>query len=297
MNALVRHPVAVLEGVRGVCLRGLHGGLRYRVVLRQRSVPTWPERLGVSRNLSTSPLVCGDVSRVPGSGASDSWTEAVGTGTPDVVQAVADAAQHGQDLASLGLGAWYTPVGLVQLMMDSLQASTGLPWWGVIGIATVVMRVLLFPLSVKFAANAAKMAKIQPELAEIVKNIQYYAKIGAKEQQEKEQIKMAAVYKNNDCSPFTMMTLPFMQLPVFMSFFIALRKMAVGPLESMKTGGMGWFTDLTVTDPTYALPLIACGIFITNIQVRHTTCSAYVAVLNLCVLVPTSLVGRWARRM
>lgn len=273
MNVLVRQPVAVVEGVRGVCLRGLHGGLRCRIVLRQRSVPTWPGRLAVSRNLSTSPLVCGDISKVPGSGASDSWTEAVSNSTPDVVQAVADAAQHGQDLASLGLGAWYTPVGLVQLMLDSLQASTGLPWWGIIGIATVVMRVMLFPLSVKFAANAAKMAKIQPEVAEIVKNIQYYAKIGAKELQEKEQIKMAAVYQKNDCSPFTMMTLPFMQLPVFMSFFIALRKMALGPLESMKTGGMAWFTDLTVTDPMYALPLIACGIFITNIQVSRMICS------------------------
>ena len=274
MNFLARQPVAVLGSARGAYWWGVHVTIGRGTVPRHRGAVLFRQRPITGRNFSVSPIFCGGISKVPGSGARDGWSEALltldskGAASSDAVQAVAEAAaEHGADLASLGLGAWYTPVGQLQLVLDALQASTGLPWWGLIGIATMVMRILLFPLSVKFAVNAAKMAKIQPEVAEIMKKIQHFASIGAKELQEKEQIKMADLYKNNNCSPLTMMALPFMQMPVFMSFFIALRKMALAPLDSMKTGGMAWFSDLTVADPIYTLPLIACGVFISNIQV------------------------------
>lgn len=223
-------------------------------------------------------MISGGVSKVPGGGASDGWSEDILQATPvtgapasdvlpgDVLQAVSDATQTGQDLASLGLGALYTPVGLVQILLDSLHMTTGMPWWGTIAVTTLALRVCLFPLSIKFAKNAAKMAKLQPELSEIMKKVQYYSKIGATELKNKEQMKIPELYQSHDCSPFTMMTLPFMQLPFFMSFFIGLRKMALAPLDSMKTGGMLWFSDLTLPDPMYTLPLIACGLFVTNIQ-------------------------------
>ncbi|KAH8019829.1 hypothetical protein HPB51_022563 [Rhipicephalus microplus] len=52
------------------------------------------------------------------------------------------------------------------------------------------------------------------------------------------------------------MVIPLAQAPVFISFFFALRGMANLPMESFKTGGILWFTDLTVPDPFYILPLI-----------------------------------------
>ena len=241
------------------------------------------------RALSSTPSLKAGVSKVPGAGAQDSWNEEVlqldpGTAGSaselaqggDVLQVVSDAAQAGQDLASLGLGALYTPVGLVQILLDSLHASTGLPWWGTVAITTVLLRVVLFPLSVKFAKNASKMARIQPELAGIMKKVQHYSKIGATELVQKERMRVAELYKAHDCSPLTMMTLPFLQLPFFMSFFVGLRKMAMAPIESMKSGGMMWFGDLTVPDPTYALPLIACGLFVMNIQVYPSGMRQYI---------------------
>lgn len=39
-----------------------------------------------------------------------------------------------------------------------------------------------------------------------------------------------------------------------MPFFFALREM-VTKVESLKEGGLWWFTDLTVADPYYLLPL------------------------------------------
>ena len=47
------------------------------------------------------------------------------------------------------------------------------------------------------------------------------------------------------------------QIPIFLSVYQAIRKMSLLPVESMKTGGIFWFTDLTVVDPTYLLPAAA----------------------------------------
>ena len=272
MNVLTRRGTELFPGDCKCCLRRLHAVTGSRVPIRSTERPG--RLVSLRRNFSSTPTVCAGVSRVPGSGTKDVWNEDVlhgsSSSTADVLQGdglqvVSDVAP--QDLASLGLGTLYTPVGWVQIFLDSLHATTGLPWWGTIAITTAVLRLCLFPLSIKFAKNAAKMAKLQPELAEAMKKIQHFSKIGAKELAQKEQIRVTELYKSHGCSPLTMMTLPFMQLPFFMSFFIGLRKMAMAPLDSMKSGGMWWFTDLTVPDPTYALPLIACGLFITNIQV------------------------------
>ena len=48
----------------------------------------------------------------------------------------------------------------------------------------------------------------------------------------------------------------FTQAPVFMSFFFALKGMANAPVESMQNGGLFWFSDLTICDPYYILPLL-----------------------------------------
>ena len=43
--------------------------------------------------------------------------------------------------------------------------------------------------------------------------------------------------------------------------------MATAPVESMKSGGALWFTDLTIPDPYYVLPFAACLSFLITIEV------------------------------
>ena len=49
--------------------------------------------------------------------------------------------------------------------------------------------------------------------------------------------------------------------------------MAALPVESMKMGGLFWFTDLTVPDPFYILPVASCFAFLLNIEVKKFTCT------------------------
>lgn len=46
---------------------------------------------------------------------------------------------------------------------------------------------------------------------------------------------------------------------VFLSYFFALRGMATAGVEGFSSGGALWFTDLTIADPYYALPLISAA--------------------------------------
>ena len=192
--------------------------------------------------------------------------------TSDAVQTVVAEVpvSHGQgvgELASLGLGG-YTPPGLIQSSLELLHAHAHLPWWLSIITATVVLRVLMFPLAVRMTANATKLANMQPETAAIMKRADYYKQAGNMEMRTQELIKLSEFYQKHGCNPLMMFAMPMLQIPVFISFFFALRKMATAPVESMTYGGTLWFPDLTVADPFFALPLIACLTFLTNVEVR-----------------------------
>lgn len=52
-----------------------------------------------------------------------------------------------------------------------------------------------------------------------------------------------------------------------LSTFLAIRGMAKLPVESMSTGGALWFTDLTVVDPFFILPVLATASILTIIHV------------------------------
>ncbi len=161
----------------------------------------------------------------------------------------------------------YTPVGLLQMALDFAHTSLHVPWWLAIVGATVLIRVAMFPLAVKMQVNAAKIANINPRAQELHAQLMQVKAAGDKKAEAELGMKILALYQENNCHPFFMFLMPMAQLPVFISFLMALRGMAQLPVESMKTGGILWFHDLTVPDPTYALPLVACAAFLVNIEV------------------------------
>ena len=172
-----------------------------------------------------------------------------------------------EDFASLGLGG-YTPPGLVQSALEFIHTNAHLPWWASIVAATVALRLTLFPLAVRMQVNAAKIANINPIAQEMHKRMLAYKNIGNRVAEAQEAAKLLAIYRDQGVHPITtLFVMPLVQIPIFISFFLAIKGMAKLPLESMKTGGMYWFTDLTIPDPTYVLPLIACLTFISNIEV------------------------------
>lgn len=70
------------------------------------------------------------------------------------------------------------------------------------------------------------------------------------------------------CVFFQSILAPLVQIPLFISFFMALRKMCYLPVESLQTGGYLWFQDLTVFDPYFILPVICSFSMLASLEVR-----------------------------
>ncbi len=169
------------------------------------------------------------------------------------------------DFTSLGLGG-YSPVGLIQWALEYLHCNLHLPWWAAIIASTVVLRTLIFPLAVRVQANAVKLNNIRPEADSLMAKIKQYNQAGNKMMSAQQTAKLMALYQKHGCHPLKMLLMPAVQVPIFVSFFIAIRKMAAVPVESMKVGGLFWFTDLTVSDPFYILPGLGCLSFMAIIE-------------------------------
>ncbi|XP_015247270.1 PREDICTED: mitochondrial inner membrane protein OXA1L [Cyprinodon variegatus] len=172
----------------------------------------------------------------------------------DVLQAVAAEPR----LVELGLGS-YTPVGVIQNILEFFHMDLGLPWWGAIVVGTVLARLAVFPVIVKGQREAAKLNNVLPEMTKLTNRMNEAKQSGNKYEFAKAYSDLNLFQKKHDVNPLRGFLVPLVQAPVFISFFIALRKMAYLPVPSLQTGGLFWFTDLSAADPFYILPLAVTG--------------------------------------
>nr|XP_033779021.1 mitochondrial inner membrane protein OXA1L isoform X2 [Geotrypetes seraphini] len=178
----------------------------------------------------------------------------------DVAPTLADTVGE-LSLEELGLGA-ATPVGLIQNVLESLHVSLGLPWWGAIVAGTVLARCMIFPLIVKGQREAAKLNNHMPQITQLTSCMSEAKTSGNKFAYSKAYTDLMLYQKKHDVNPLRGFLVPLVQAPIFISFFIALRKMAYLPVPSMQSGGLWWFTDLTVADPYFILPLtVTCSMW------------------------------------
>ncbi|KAM6959595.1 mitochondrial inner membrane protein OXA1L isoform 1-T1 [Tautogolabrus adspersus] len=181
----------------------------------------------------------------------------VSDAAPTAVE-VLQAASTEISLAELGL-AGHTPVGLIQNLLEFMHVDLGLPWWGAIVVGTVLARLAVFPVIVKGQREAAKLNNVLPEMTKLTNRMNEAKQSGNKFDFAKAYSDLNLFQKKNDVNPLRGFLVPLVQAPVFISFFIALRKMAYLPVPSLQSGGMLWFLDLTAADPFYILPLAVTG--------------------------------------
>jgi len=55
-------------------------------------------------------------------------------------------------------------VGWIQNLLEAIQVSTGLPWWGTIVVATLTVRTLMLPFVLNQLRNAARLNNIRPQM-------------------------------------------------------------------------------------------------------------------------------------
>ncbi|XP_069956718.1 mitochondrial inner membrane protein OXA1L isoform X1 [Cherax quadricarinatus] len=167
--------------------------------------------------------------------------------------------------ASLGLGGW-SPVGIVQSSLEFLHVTADLPWWGAIALVTVAIRTLVFPLVLKAQRNAAKMNNNLPQLQILQIKMTEARNCGDQLNAARYSQEMVEFMKEKEINPMKNLIVPLAQAPVFISVFLALRRLANLPLDSFQTGGLFWFMDLNVCDPYYLLPVITSLTMLATIE-------------------------------
>lgn len=161
-------------------------------------------------------------------------------------------------LASLGLGG-YWPIGLLQSGLELIHVTTGLPWWGTIAVSTAIIRTLITPAVVLGQRNSANMANSMPGMQEINDRVAEAKQMGDNYALTQAQQELSIYMKRNGCNPLKSMYVIGISAPVFMSFFFGIRGMVNAPVEALKSGGLLWFPDLTVSDPFFVLPAVTCA--------------------------------------
>lgn len=133
-------------------------------------------------------------------------------------------------------------IGPVMHGVNALAEATGLPWWATIGLFGLGVRTAMLPVTLKAARASAGAVSIWRKInsPEIRVSADSFAEFLRKYHTHRKQ--------SNIPHPAWIVASPALQLPVFISAMSAVRTMCLIPYPpELKTGGIGWFPDLTAS--------------------------------------------------
>lgn len=180
--------------------------------------------------------------------------------------AASEAASSVEGLEWAEAFCWYLPQDHVVNLINYLQQTTGFSYAAVVAGLTCFIRIAVFPIFVKAQQNSARMAHMKPEMDLLKARIDSMGRSADSDAQMKMGLEMRALFKKYDCNPLKAMIVPLVQMPVFVSMFLALRKMPDYFPNELSTGGVLWFPDLAVADPTWALPIASGVLFVAMVE-------------------------------
>lgn len=160
--------------------------------------------------------------------------------------------------SSLGLGHGW-PSGWAQSFMEMLHIDVGLPWWQTICITGACMRLLVFPIMVIAQRNIVIMNEHQPTMQKLQVEAQLAAIRGEHDKAAFASKALNTYMMAHGCHPLKSVLPMLTQGIFFTSMFFGIRGMVEAPVQSLTTGGTLWFTDLTLADPTFILPVVTAG--------------------------------------
>jgi len=142
---------------------------------------------------------------------------------------------------------------------------SGLNYALTIGAITIAFRTALVPLFISAQRNSSRMGHVKPELDVLKAKVDNLDPNDLQGQQRYAK-EMQALFKKFDVNPLKALSLPLIQMPVFMSMFFALRKMPDIYPEKLVDGGILWFMDLNAPDPYYVLPALSGLTFVVMME-------------------------------
>jgi YidC/Oxa1 family membrane protein insertase len=138
--------------------------------------------------------------------------------------------------------------GVLGSGLEYFHDSWGLAWWLSIALVTVIVRSLLFPLTIKQVRSMRSMQDLKPDMDRI--------RAQFKDNRQRQQEELMKLYQERNVNPLGGCLPLLVQMPIFITMFYVIRGFGAEH-PSFTEGGILWFQNLAVQDPTYILPILS----------------------------------------
>ncbi|AHY48053.1 Membrane protein insertase, YidC/Oxa1 family [Rubrobacter radiotolerans] len=153
--------------------------------------------------------------------------------------------------------ALFSPVvNLLGWVLRYFHYDFGLEWWLSIAALTILVRTLMFPLTVRQVKSMRAMQELRPELEKIRRQFS--------NNRRRQQEEMMKLYQERNINPLGGCLPILLQMPIFIGIFYVIRRFGgygdtAGTEPSFQQGGILWFQNLSEMDPYLILPVLSAA--------------------------------------
>lgn len=155
------------------------------------------------------------------------------------------------------LFSWWSPASWFRLALEYVHFNIDLPWWLTVICATISLRLLMIFVPIASHRLMARVQLYKKEIDEFKEKMESAQRNGNFLQTMETQKELKDFLKTKNIKLYRQFVFMSLNGAIFMTQFIAVKKMADVAFPGMSTGGLYWFKDLTVPDPYYLLPLVS----------------------------------------
>ena len=158
-------------------------------------------------------------------------------------------------------------VNILGAVLLYFHQTLGLQWWLAIVLLTILIRTLLFPLTVRQVRSMRAMQELRPEMEKI--------RAKYKDNRQKQQEEQMKLFQENKVNPLGGCLPLLIQMPIIIGIFYVIRKFGGGvagaeaEYPSFTTGGILWFQNLSEHDPLYILPILSAVTMLVSMEVTN----------------------------
>ncbi|MSP91849.1 MAG: membrane protein insertase YidC [Myxococcales bacterium] len=249
---LASAPLAGVESGADVGIEGLGNGVvRGRVSLPAVSVEGAPS--------GCIPAWHADAATRPGCDAKERRHRTVLSydvyGGPKAAEQLEPAGHHLVDAIDLG---WFGAIAMPMTGVLKWAHGWSGNWPFAIFLLTLIVRVLLWPLTGKSLQSMRKMQTLKPEMDRLRAEFEARQTKFGKDKVDPQELNRATfdLYKKHGVNPFGGCLPMLLQMPIY----IALYRTILSSVDLFNQPLFGWIGDLTQKDPYYVLPVLLGGV-------------------------------------
>ncbi len=148
----------------------------------------------------------------------------------------------------------------VLTVLYNFTASVGIPNLGLaIVIMTIIIKLIMFPLTKKQIQSTKAMMSIQPKMKALQEKY--------KDDKQRLNMELANLYKSEGVNPLAGCLPLLIQMPIMIGIFYGIRDYDYAAHPEIVTSFL-WLKDISLSDPTYILPILSA--LTTFIQTKQT---------------------------